>query len=143
MNSKVHLIGLDQETAIRYAKVIREQGISRIEISENVSLSQTGLEHDSGVVFLGYNSADASCQELLAILRANYPQVTVVLVTDSSDLRTVVDALKFGALDHIVKGEWDEDHIAVAVQRITRMKDLLNADKGELWKQISTRIHAA
>ncbi len=143
MDTKVHLIGLDQNTATRYARVIRNQGISRIEIDEDRDLALTGFDQNSGIVFIGYNSADVKCTEILEVLRSEHPQVDVVLVTQNADIRTVVDALRYGALDHVVKGEWDEAHVESAIQRIIRMKDLLNADKGELWKQISTRIHAA
>lgn len=139
----MHLVGLDASTTVRYVKALRTSGISRVEITDDRGIAMETLDEESGIVIMDYDQNDPMCPVFLEYLRMEFPQISPIMITRSADLRTVVDALRYGALDHVVQGEGDEAHLEAAVGRIIRMKDLLNADRGELWNQISNRINAA
>jgi DNA-binding NtrC family response regulator len=61
--------------------------------------------------------------ELLRIMRANYPLIETILVSDESDLAGAVEAVKLGAYDYLSKAA-DPDAFRTAVARASERQDL-------------------
>jgi len=58
---------------------------------------------EMGVVLLDLTMPGVSGRELLEILRAEYPEVPVVLVTGTNDVGEAVECMRQGAFDYMVK----------------------------------------
>jgi DNA-binding NtrC family response regulator len=143
MNTKVQLLGLDAEVTVRYVKLMRSMGVTNISIIQDLEMGMHAIDHDCGIALVAYDQIDPLSALMLEYLQLERPQVTPIMITRSADLRTVVDALRYGALDQVVQGEGDVVHLEAVIHHVVRMRDLLNADRSELWNQISNRINAA
>lgn len=143
MNTKVQLIGLEAEATVRYVKALRSMGVDNISIVQDMDMGMHAVDNDAGIVLLSYDPSEPMCSLMLEYLQLEHPQIDPIMITRTADLRSVVDALRFGALDQVVQGEGDVVHLEAAIQRVIRMRDILNADRSELWNQISNRINAA
>jgi len=71
---------------------------------------------DPGLVITDVRMPGISGIELLSKLRADVPEIDVVVITAFEDMRTAIDAMKAGAFDYLVK-PLDLDHIELMLQR--------------------------
>lgn len=61
--------------------------------------------------------------ELLEAVRANYPQIEVILITAFATVSQAVQALKMGAFDYITK-PFEDDDLFASVEKALRLKRL-------------------
>jgi DNA-binding NtrC family response regulator len=66
-----------------------------------------------------------SGMELLKLLRADHPEITVIMVTAYGTVRTAVEAMKAGAYDYLTK-PIDYDELALVVTRALEHRQLLD-----------------
>jgi DNA-binding response OmpR family regulator len=71
-------------------------------LSSGQELLQSNLE-DVVLVCLDLNLGDLSGLDVLRHLKARFPQVPVIVVTADSQLSTVVEAMRMGAVDYLMK----------------------------------------
>jgi len=77
--------------------------------------------------------------ELLELLRRDYPQLPVVLLTAHGDERTAVRALKLGAWDYVPK-PYDNAEILAIVARARELL-ALRAENARLREELAARYH--
>jgi DNA-binding NtrC family response regulator len=94
---------------------------------------------DVGLVLLDLNMPHLSGEALLQQIVADYPQVTVIVVSGMNQVETAVKCLKLGAFDFLVKSVDNEQlldciHRAVRVVELERENQALS--RGLLHKQL-------
>ncbi|MDQ2770385.1 MAG: hybrid sensor histidine kinase/response regulator [Bacteroidota bacterium] len=135
---KLLIIDDNAEDRTLYRRLLRPfEGQERLEISE-ASEGTAGLalfrELRPDCVLLDYNLPDTDGLTMLAQLRALVPAETlcVVMITGDGSERLAVRALNSGALDYLVKGQFDRDLLDRAVRHAI--------EKNE-WRQYVARYH--
>lgn len=106
------------------------------------------------VVVLDLNMPGLSGRELLGLLRQEYPHVSVIILTGTTELETAVDCMRAGAFDYLVKPV-EESRYAASVLRALEIaalrsevfslkKHLLLGDirNAEAFSDIKTRSRA-
>lgn len=78
---------------------------------------------DVGLVLLDMTMPHISGEALLEQIVANYPQVTVVVVSGMNQVETAVRCLKMGAFDYLIKSV-DEEQLLDCVHRAVRVVEL-------------------
>jgi two-component system NtrC family response regulator/two-component system response regulator HydG len=81
------------------------------------------------LVFTAQSIPDIRGNEILNEIHASYPDIFVVFVTNCSDVKTAVRAIKDGAYDYILK-PFICNELCAVVQRVTEQKTLLNDLEG-------------
>ena len=61
------------------------------------------LHQAPDLITLDFRLPDMTGLEILKKIKAEYPDIKVIMISEQSDIDTVVDLLKFGAYDYIVK----------------------------------------
>src|SRR6478735_7957121 len=84
---------------------------------------QAAAEHAPDVVLVDLRLPDASGLTLLEALRADDPELGVIMLTGHADVATAVRAMRQGALDFLEKPV-DLDALAVAVARAIELVGL-------------------
>jgi DNA-binding NtrC family response regulator len=92
-------------------------------------------EHNLVVTDVSMPTSDGF--ELLRHVRANYPDVVVILVTGYGTIESAVEAIKEGAYDYLTKPIIDDD-VRMAVQRALQQQQLL-AENRQLKQALSDR----
>ena len=77
------------------------------------------------LVIADVNMPDGDGFELLSLIRKNYSQTVVIIITGYGTIESAVEAIKMGAYDYLTKPIADDD-LLLAVQRALRQQSLLN-----------------
>lgn len=75
------------------------------------------------LVLLDLNMPQMNGLEVLEILRQRYPDLPVIMLTGSTDIRDVVKAIKMGAVDFINKPAQPE-HLRISIKNALRISSL-------------------
>ncbi|MCB0805378.1 MAG: sigma-54-dependent Fis family transcriptional regulator [Bacteroidales bacterium] len=76
------------------------------------------LHEKPDVVTLDYRLPDTTGLEVLKEIKNADPDIQVILISEQSDIETVVDLLKFGAYDYIVKSKDIKERLLNTIQNI-------------------------
>jgi two-component system response regulator AtoC len=78
------------------------------------------LHEVPGIVTLDYRLPDSTGSDVLKRLKQDYPEIEVILISEQDDINTVVELLKLGAKDYIIKSDDIRDRLLNTVQNITK-----------------------
>ena len=105
MNIVGHILVIDDEETIRHtlARILQQAG-------HEVTTAATGQEglalvsnQALNLVYLDIRMPDMSGLEVLKTIRSKYPEIPVALFTAQPDLSSAVEALRYGAVDYLLK----------------------------------------
>ena len=77
------------------------------------------------LVLTDVNMPDANGFELLSIIRKNYPQTVITVITGYGTIESAVEAIKMGAYDYLTKPVVDDD-LLMSVERSLRQQSLMS-----------------
>lgn len=80
------------------------------------------------LVLTDVNMPDANGFELLSIIRKNYPQTVITVITGYGTIESAVEAIKMGAYDYLTKPVVDDD-LLMSVERALRQQSLLSENQ--------------
>ncbi len=80
------------------------------------------------LVLTDVNMPDANGFELLSIIRKNYPQTVITVITGYGTIESAVEAIKMGAYDYLTKPVIDDD-LLMSVERALRQPSLLSENQ--------------
>lgn len=87
------------------------------------------------VVLLDLGLPDSQGLETVKNFCGRFPRLAVVVMTGTDDENLGLEALKHGAQDYLVKGQFDDRELKRVIRYAVERKDLLN-DKEELIEQL-------
>ena len=82
-------------------------------------------KHAFTLVVTDVNMPDGDGFELLDIVKKNYPQTVVIVITGYGTIESAVQAIKQGAYDYLTKPVID-DELRLAVERAIRQQSLMS-----------------
>jgi two-component system, NtrC family, response regulator AtoC len=84
------------------------------------------LHETPDIVTLDYRLPDMSGTDLLKRIKQDHPDIQVILISEQDDINTVVELLKLGAKDYIIKSKDIRDRLLNTVQNIRKEMGLLH-----------------
>jgi PAS domain S-box-containing protein len=81
-------------------------------------------EEPFDIVISDLKMPELSGTELLKIIKRDYPEITVIVITGYSTIETAVEAMKLGAFDYLPK-PFTSDQVTVVIQKAVERKNLL------------------
>lgn len=104
LNHTVLLVDDEENSSKIMLLTLKQAGISDIATITDSRLVAGFLdEHNVALVLLDLHMPDLSGIELLGMIRRDYTDVPVIMVTGSNELETALECMKLGALDYLVK----------------------------------------
>ena len=91
------------------------------------------------LVITDVNLPDSSGLELLNLVRKNYPQTVVIVITGYGTIESAVEAIKMGAYDYLTKPIID-DELRLTIERALKQQSLISENenlKGQLERKYS------
>lgn len=95
-------------------------------------------EQSFALIITDVNMSDGDGFELLDLIRENYPQSVVLLITGYGTIESAVKAIKKGAYDYLTKPIIDDD-LLLAVERASRQQ-LLMSENQQLRQQLEHKF---
>ncbi len=98
------------------------------------------LHEKPDVITLDYRLPDMTGLDILKQVKEIDPDIQVILISEQGDIDTVVDLLKFGAYDYIVKSKDIKERLLNTIQNIRQgigMKKEITALRKEVQKKYS------
>lgn len=92
------------------------------------------------IVTLDYRLPDSTGTEILKQIKQEHPDIQVILISEQEDINTVVELLKLGAKDYIIKSNDIRDRLLNTVQNIRKEMGLLN-EISKLRKEIQKKYN--
>ncbi len=136
---KLLLVDDNEQDRLLYKRFLgRQPGHERLEISEATSGAEALIEFERvrpDCVLLDYNLPDIDGLDLLGQLKqlAATDSLCVVMITGGGNEKLAVSALNAGALDYLVKQQFDRELLNKTVRHAI--------EKNE-WRQYQSRYHA-
>ncbi len=137
--SKIRVLVVDDEEAARSGleKLLRLEGYEVETAADGVAALERAAETCPDVVVTDLKMPRMDGIELLGKLRAQYPDLPVIMVTASHDVASAVAAMRQGA-EHYLMKPVDFDELQVAVDRAIEHRDV-RAEASQLRRQLSER----
>ncbi|MBE0652070.1 MAG: sigma-54-dependent Fis family transcriptional regulator [Bacteroidales bacterium] len=76
------------------------------------------------LISLDYMLPDISGEQCLQRIKADYPELPVIIVSGQEDVKTAIDLLRAGAYDYFVKDQDTKDRLWNAINKIQERKNL-------------------
>src|SRR5512138_3980046 len=83
------------------------------------------LHQAPDIVTLDYRLPDMNGSDILKRLKQDNPDIHVILISEQDDINTVVELLKLGAKDYIIKSNDIRDRLLNTVQNIRKEMGLM------------------
>lgn len=135
---KLFLVDDDAFSLHLYHQNILNLGFTDVQTFQNGMECLNNLILKPEVIFLDHNMDNLTGFEVLKKIKRVDPNIFVVMVSAQEDMKTAVDALKYGAFDYIIKGDNELKKIENVLNRIISLKDEIKKSKpGFLQKLLS------
>lgn len=102
-------------------------GISHTDITyyNNGNDCLNNLDKKPDIIFLDHNMDGITGFEVLKKIKRYDPNIFVVMISGQENIKTAVDALKYGAFDYLVKDNNVNDKITVIIDKIIAIKEII------------------
>ena len=77
------------------------------------------------IIFLDHNMEDLNGFEVLKKIKRINPNIYVVMVSAQENIKTAVDALKYGAFDYVIKDNNVCEKMTLIISKIIKVKEQL------------------
>jgi len=113
-----HVLIVDDERFFREAidEILRDGGFETILAEDGASALAAATDPSVGVVVLDVRLPDMDGIQVLASIREMRPELSIIMLSSSTDQEIVLEALRLGACDYLAKPLHDEE-LTLAVGR--------------------------
>ncbi len=115
----------DEEQTLKSCEIaLRSSGIENIICcKDSRDVDNIISQNDIGVVLLDLSMPFITGEELLKKITADYPQITIIIITGANDIDTAVRCIRAGASDYIVK-PLERSRLISGVRRLLEIREL-------------------
>jgi DNA-binding NtrC family response regulator len=127
MADKVRILVVDDELVIRESLLgwLKKSGY-KVDTAEGGSAALAMLEKTPyDLLFLDIMMPVMSGIEILEVVKEDYPQTLVVMITAYGSVETAVQAMKRGAVDYLMK-PFDPDQLSLLTEKLMQQKRLID-----------------
>jgi DNA-binding NtrC family response regulator len=127
MANKISILIVDDELVIRESLHgwLKKSGY-RVDTAEGGSAALAMLEKTPyDLLFLDIMMPVMSGLEVLEVVKEDYPQTLVVMITAYGSVETAVQAMKRGAIDYLMK-PFDPDQLSLLTEKLIQQKKILD-----------------
>lgn len=108
-----------------YQQYLKNMNYSDITYYSNGNDCLINLNQNPDIIFLDHNMEDITGFEVLKKIKRYNPNIYVVMVSGQENIKTAVDALKYGAFDYVIKDNNVCDKMTQVIDKIIKVKEQL------------------
>ena len=126
LKGPVLVVDDDEQVAGMVVLTLQSEGIAQAcRISDSRQVMEQLRREGASLILLDMLMPNLSGRELLPQIRQEFPSIPVVMVTGLSDVETVVECMKGGAYDYLLKPV-EPSRLIACVRNALRVNDLQN-----------------
>ena len=133
---KIFIVDDDPFCLNLYEQHLTNLGCKDITTFDNPVDCLNSIEKKPNIIFLDHNMDVLNGFELLKKIKRYDPNMFVVMISGQENMKTAIDALKYGAFDYIIKNDNEEDKIAEVLKRISAIQQELSKSKHPFLKKL-------
>ncbi len=133
---KIYVVDDDVFHLNMMKQILVGAGYEDITIFENGVACLDNLHTKPDIIFLDYNMDVFTGFEVLRKIKRYNPNIYVVMVSAQEEIKTAVNALKYGAFDYLEKNTELDKNLLVTIDKIAEVKKVLNSRKKSIFKTI-------
>jgi len=108
-----------------YQQYLKNMNYNDITYFSNGNDCLINLNQNPDIIFLDHNMEDITGFEVLKKIKRYNPNIYVVMVSGQENIKTAVDALKYGAFDYVIKDNNVCDKMTQVIDKIIKVKEQL------------------
>ncbi|MDK9719011.1 MAG: sigma-54 dependent transcriptional regulator [Trichlorobacter sp.] len=126
MKGPVLVVDDDEQVANMVALTLRSEGIADVhKITDSRQVMDVLRQKSASLILLDMLMPNLSGRDLLPLIKQEYPHLPVVMVTGLSDVEIVVECMKAGAYDYLLKPV-EPSRLIACVKNVQQVSDLRN-----------------
>ena len=126
MKGAVLVVDDDEQIANMVVLTLKAEGITNVrKITDSRRVMETLQKDGASLILLDMLMPNLSGRQLLPLIKQEYPHIPVVMVTGLSDVETVVECMKGGAYDYLLKPV-EPSRLIACVKNMQHVNDLRN-----------------
>lgn len=122
---KFFIVDDDIFCANMYEQYLKNANYSDITYFNNGNDCLNNLNQNPDIIFLDHNMDDITGFEVLKKIKRYNPNIYVVMISGQDNIKTAVDALKYGAFDYVIKDANVCDKLTQVINNIIKVKEQL------------------
>ncbi len=122
---KFFIVDYDIFCANVYQQYLKNMNYSDITYYSNGNDCLINLNQSPDIIFLDHNMEDITGFEVLKKIKRYNPNIYVVMISGQENIKTAVDALKYGAFDYVIKDNNVCDKMTQVIDKIIKVKEQL------------------
>jgi DNA-binding NtrC family response regulator len=122
---KIFIVDDDIFCATVYEQYLTNLNHTDITYYSNGNDCLNNLDQNPDIIFLDHNMDGITGFEVLKKIKRYNPNIYVVMVSGQENIKTAVDALKYGAFDYIIKDNLVCDKMTLIINKIKLVKEEL------------------
>jgi DNA-binding NtrC family response regulator len=138
LSKKIFVVDDDNFHLQVMQQIVKSKGIEEVIPFSSGMDCLFQIHQNPYIVFLDHQMDVYSGYETLRKIKRHNPNIFVVMVSAQEEIDIAVNTLKHGAFDYIQKDERLEEKVALVLQRIHEVKELLQARKPSIFKSIAS-----
>lgn len=101
---RILIVDDDDVVLTHYQGIFQRAGFTDVLLCMDSRLAADHLaQNDTAIVFLDLSMPHISGMELMDIIKTEYPQIPIAVITMADEVETAVECMRKGALDYLVK----------------------------------------
>jgi DNA-binding NtrC family response regulator len=138
MRSSPRILVVDDEDLVRYSirQKLENENFTVVEAADGEEATKLFADCSLDMILLDYKLPDTDGLQILRKIRDDGEDIPVIMVTALGSAKDVVQAMKLGANNYIVK-PFDMDELVIVVQNTLREANL--ADEAKLYREKARR----
>ena len=135
---KIFLVDDDHFCLNLYEQHLINLGHTDVTTFDNGTACLNSLTKNPEIIFLDHNMDVLTGFELLKKIKRYDPNIYVVMISGQENMKTAIDALKYGAFDYIIKNNKEADKMEDVLLRITKIQKEISKSKYSFLKKFLT-----
>lgn len=129
--SKIRILAIEDEILIRefVCDFLEDIGFKTLQASNGKMGIELCRKENPDLILTDLRMPEMNGLDVLSILQKEFPDKPVIVISGTGSLNDVVQSLKFGAWDYILKPIHDYSVLEMAVTRVLERKYLLDENK--------------
>lgn len=124
-----------------YREVLTNLGYTNTTLFEKSTDCLNQLTLQPQVIFLDYQMDNLNGIDILKKIKRFNPNIIVLFISGQQNIQVAVNSLKYGAFDYIVKKDFTEDKIKLAMDKVEQLLDLLQRrNKGSFMRRAFSAV---
>ncbi|CAM3914655.1 response regulator [Flavobacterium branchiophilum] len=133
---KFFIVDDDVFCASMHEQYLRNLNYEDITYYDNGNDCLNNLDKNPDIIFLDHNMDGMTGFDVLKKIKRTNPNIFVVMVSGQDNIKTAVDALKYGAFDYVIKDTNVSDKMAIIIDKIIKVKEELRKKNPSLFQRI-------